>query len=106
MARRRKGKSTVEKFLPLGYFAVALACAVILLPSALRPPAQQPNQTAELSPNAPPDKNQAAIIGSLQRASSGVAAAPPAGPGSAAPTTTTTAPPPPTHQATPVTIPR
>ena len=31
MARRRKRKSSVEKFLPLGYFGVALACAVMLL---------------------------------------------------------------------------
>ena len=104
--RRRKRGSSVEKFLPLGYFGVAIACAVLLLPSALRPPSQQPNQTAELSPNAPPDKNQAAIIGSLQRATSGVAAAPATGTGPAGPTTTTTAPPPPPAQTPTVTVPR
>src|SRR5205814_1973211 len=80
-------------FLPLGYFAAALAMAVFLLPSALRPPTQQPNQTAELSPNAPPDKNQAAVIGSFQRASSGVAAPSPGGPSTTvAKVTTTTVP--------------
>src|SRR5438874_695633 len=104
--RRRKRNSTVEKFLPLVYFGVALACAVIVLPSALRPPAQQPNQTAELSPDAPPDKDQAAIIGSLQRATSGVAApAPPSGDGGGT-ATTTTAPPPPHQEAPVVTVPR
>ena len=55
LARRRKRENKVERFLPLGYFGLALAAAVMLLPSALRPPAQQPNQTAELSPHAPPE---------------------------------------------------
>ena len=42
MARRRQKRGSLEKFLPLGYFAVALALVVIVLPSALRPPTQQP----------------------------------------------------------------
>src|SRR5436305_1649811 len=92
--RRRKRGSSLERFLPLGYLVAAAACAVIILPSALRPPTQQPNQTAELSPDAPPDKNQTAIIGSLNRATSGVAALPAGG---TEPTTTTQ---PPKEQAT------
>ena len=103
--RRRDNKaSKVERYLPLGYFAVAALAAIVILPSALRPPAQQPNQTAELSPNAPPDNKQSAIISSLQRASSGVAAEAPTGPGTAstpAPTTPTTAPPVPATVLTP-----
>src|SRR5438067_5345143 len=105
MPRRRQKRGSLEKLLPLGYFAVALALVVIVLPSALRPPTQQPNQSAELSPNAPPDKNQAAIIGSLQRATSGVASR--ANPnGSSAPATPTTAPLPQSQQAPTVTVPR
>src|SRR4051812_1502008 len=61
--------------------------ALIALPSALRPPNQQPNQTAELSPDAPPDKNQTAIISALNRATSGVAT------NDEVATTTTTTPP-------------
>ena len=102
--RRRKRSSSVEKVLPLVYFAMAVASAIALLPSALRPPTQQPNQSAELAPNAPPDKNQAAIIGSLQRATSGVAAR--ANPNGSAPATPTTAPLPQPQQAPTVTVPR
>ena len=101
--RRRKRGSSLERFLPLGYVAAAAACAVIILPSALRPPTQQPNQTAELSPDAPPDKNQTAIIGSLNRATSGVAALPGGG---TEPTTTTLPKEPPPQGNSVVTVPR
>ena len=44
-----------DRWLPLLYFAAALVLAVIVLPSSLRPPKQEARQTAELSPDAPPD---------------------------------------------------
>src|SRR5256885_6365570 len=76
VARRRRGDSPIERYLPLIYLLVFGLVVMVVLPSALRPPTQQPNQTAELSPDAPPDKNQSAIISSLNRASSGVATSP------------------------------
>ena len=75
MRKRRTRRSTAaaERYLPLVYFGAIVLIAGILLPSALRPPNQQPNQTAQLSPDAPPDKNPDALISSLNRASSGTA---------------------------------
>src|SRR5438105_2722399 len=75
-ARRRGRESPAERYLPIIYLLVFGLIVMVVLPSALRPPNQQPNQTAELSPDAPPDKNQTAIISSLNRASSGVATSP------------------------------
>ena len=74
--RRNKSKTnTVERFLPLAYFAAALALVLVLLPTTLRPPQQPPSQTAELSPDAPPDPNQQSIISSLNRGVSETAGA-------------------------------
>jgi len=53
---------------------MAVLVVVILLPSALRPPAQQSTQTAQFSPNAP-HQNQQSIIAAFQQASSGTAGA-------------------------------
>jgi hypothetical protein len=50
---------------------MAIAAIVFLLPSALRPPQSPPTQTAELSPDAPPDENQDSIISTLNRGQSG-----------------------------------
>jgi hypothetical protein len=75
-SRRRRRESPAEQYLPVAYFAAMALVALIALPSALRPPSQQPNQTAELSPDAPPDKSQTAIISALNRGSSGVATSP------------------------------
>lgn len=93
---RRRGKG--EGWLPFIYFFGALAVVVAILPSALRPPQQPPNQSAEFSPNAPPDDQNESIVGALGRAGSGVAGgltSAGSGPGAAvdAVTTTTTAPP-------------
>ncbi|HZU72623.1 MAG TPA: hypothetical protein VE990_07605 [Acidimicrobiales bacterium] len=59
-----------ERYLPLAYFALAIAVVALILPSALRPPAQQSNQSSELSPNAP-HQNQQSIIAALSEANSG-----------------------------------
>ena len=58
--------------MPMAFMGLGLLLIVILLPSALRPPAPQTNQTAQLSPDAPPDKTDS-IIATLQRAGSGTA---------------------------------
>ena len=73
MSRRRGSQRATEQYLPLGYFAVALLLVIALLPTVLRPPVAEPNQTAELSPDAEPDKEQQSIISSLSRAQSGTA---------------------------------
>lgn len=89
--RRARG-DTVERFLPVAMLVVLAVIAAAILPSALRPPNQQPNQTAALSPDAPPSDDPEAIVASLNRARSGVGgptggeATGPGEPGSAPPT--------------------
>ena len=63
----------MERWLPVAYFVAALLLAVALLPSILRQSPPQPNQTAELSPDAPPDPHQQPLIAALNRAQSGTA---------------------------------
>lgn len=83
-------------------FAVALAVAVLVLPSSLRPPPDEATASAALSPDAPPEESPDAIITSFQQAGSATAGATKArqregaapvdgeGPAATAPTTTTT----------------
>ncbi|HZU72203.1 MAG TPA: hypothetical protein VE990_05465 [Acidimicrobiales bacterium] len=83
-AKDRRPKSPLERYLPLVYLTVALLVVALVLPSALRPPAQQSNQSAELSPNGP-RQNQQSIIAAFEQASSGTAGAGAAANGSALP---------------------
>ena len=77
-----KSRSLLESYLPFGYLGVALVLVGTLLPTSLRPPNQQPPQSAEFSPDAPPDKNNVeSILSALGRASSGVGAGETAGAG-------------------------
>jgi hypothetical protein len=66
----RSSSRSFERYLPIAYFLVALALIAVFLPSALRPPPQNANNSAEFSPDAPPDKNDS-ILSSLGRAQSG-----------------------------------
>lgn len=59
--------------MPLAYFVGAAVLAMAILPSALRPPQQPPTQTAELSPDAPPDDEQQAIVAAFSRGVSATA---------------------------------
>src|SRR5207237_1052723 len=59
---------------PVSYFVIAVLLVLLLLPTVLRPPQQQSNQTAELSPDAPPDKEES-IIASFKAPSSATAGA-------------------------------
>lgn len=68
----RPRREAVEKLLPVALFVVAAIVSALVLPSALRPPNQQPNQTAALSPDAPPSDDPEAIVATLNRAGSGV----------------------------------
>src|SRR4051812_40590691 len=94
------------------FMGVGLLLIVALLPSALRPPAPQTPQTAQLSPDAPPDSKTDSLIASLNRASSGTAGAGTtdtgdgapgsgSGPNGPATATSTTAPPGPSTVACP-----
>ena len=62
-----------ERWLPLAYLVVAMALVVAVLPSVLRQAPPEQSQSAELSPDAPPNDEQQSIISSLNRAQSGTA---------------------------------
>ena len=63
------------RYVPLGYLALAVALAVVLLPTALRPPPDQQNSTASFSPDAPPDDPPEMLLQSLKQAQSSTAGA-------------------------------
>lgn len=69
--RHRTGRA--GSALPLVYVALALLLVVTLLPTALRPPQQPSTQSAELSPDAPPDDSTESIVAALNRGTSGTA---------------------------------
>src|SRR5438093_4351863 len=71
--RRRANSQRIESAVPVAYMGLAIALVAILLPTALRPPRPQTPQTAQLSPDAPPDNKTESLIASLNRASSGTA---------------------------------
>lgn len=77
----------VRRAVPLGYLAVAMAVAVLVLPTALRPPPDPSNESGAISPDAPPDNNPEQLIQSVQQAAGGGAGAAAGGA-----TTTTAAP--------------
>ena len=60
-----------DDLVPYGAVVAAILAIVFLLPSALRPPDSPPTETAELSPDAPPDENQDSIISTVNRGQSG-----------------------------------
>ena len=88
VGRGRTG-SRGAQLLPVAYLLVAMALALAVLPSALRPPPDEASASAQLSPDAPPDAEAETIIQSLQQAASRTAGAS----GSGEPPPTTTAPP-------------
>ena len=69
--RGKRGSSRRDDLVPYGAVAMALLAIAFLLPSALRPPESPPSETAELSPDAPPDENQDSIISTVNRGQSG-----------------------------------
>src|SRR3954447_14684462 len=95
-ARVVRRSSRSDRYLPLVYLLVALLLAVVILPSVLRPPRDQPTTSSGFSPDAPPDKNnQSSVFSSFQQASSGTpgGVTKPGEEAAGAATTTTTAPP-------------
>ena len=73
MSRVRRRKP-VQRYVPVGYLAIAIALAVLLLPTALRPPPDQQNTSSAFSPDAPPDDTPAeSFLASIRRASSSTA---------------------------------
>lgn len=88
MNARARGGAAARRAVPLTYIGTAMVLAAMLLPSALRPPPDQANQSAALSPDAPPEEQAEQIIQSVQQAEGGGAGAA-EGEGAAAPTTTT-----------------
>lgn len=87
MAGRKK-----QQWLPVSYLTLAGLAALLVFPTALRPPADEATTSAEFSPDAPPEEQAEAVIESLQQAASRTAGASGDTGGEAA--TTTTAPPP------------
>ena len=64
-----------SQYVPLGYLALAVALAAMLLPTALRPPPDQQNATASFSPDVPPDQPPEMLIQSIRQANSSTAGA-------------------------------
>src|SRR4051812_14627838 len=63
-----------ERYLPLAYFALAILLVVFVLPTVLRQRPPQPSETAELSPDAPPNDEQS-IVASFNHGTSATAGA-------------------------------
>jgi hypothetical protein len=64
----------LPRYLPIALMSVAAVIAFVVLPTALRPPQDQQNTSAEFSPDAPPDEvPQEVILQSLRQASSSTA---------------------------------
>ena len=70
MATRGLGGSAATRFQPVIWLVVASLFIVVVLPSVLRPPPDTANNSAEFSPDAPPEENPEAIIQSLRQAAS------------------------------------
>ncbi|HVT76774.1 MAG TPA: hypothetical protein VHD87_07070 [Acidimicrobiales bacterium] len=79
--------SRADRLAPALAGALALLLGLMILPSVLRPPQDQPQTSSAFSPDAPPDKNQPSVFSSFGAAGSGTAAGVEASP------TTTTIPP-------------
>ena len=62
-----------QHLVPFAYLGLALLVVVLVVPSVLRPLRPETSQSAEFSPDAPPDENQDAVVAALQRAQSGTA---------------------------------
>src|SRR5438874_246059 len=69
--RARSGNSA-SRWLPVAYYGAAVLAVIFLLPTILRPPSQRPPQTAELSPDAPPNADQS-IVATFNRGQSATA---------------------------------
>src|SRR5687767_2525254 len=63
------------RYTPLLWLGMSLVATALFLPSALRPPPDAANTSAQFSPDAPPDDDPQAIIQSLQQAASRTAGA-------------------------------
>lgn len=73
MRTRRPGG--LERAVPATSLVAVGIIAIAVLPSSLRPPPDQANASAELSPDAPPDETPDAIISSFTQAGSRTAGA-------------------------------
>jgi hypothetical protein len=71
----KRSRGSISRALPTLYLLVASAVALAVLPSVLRPPPDQAQSSAELSPDAPPEDEAETIIQSLQQAASRTAGA-------------------------------
>jgi hypothetical protein len=91
----RPWAARVRGLLPMAYLALATTLAVLILPSALKPPPDPTNESGAVSPDAPPDNNPESIVLSTQQAAGAGAGATASGPsttvpGAPAPAVTTT----------------
>jgi hypothetical protein len=81
---RRRGAGITRHSLPFAAVTVALVVAVVLLPTALRPPPDVSNASGALNPNAPPQDNTQFLEASQQASGGGAGS----GEGGGASTTT------------------
>jgi hypothetical protein len=69
-----RGPKRSDRLAPALAGALALILGLMILPSVLRPPQDQPQTSSAFSPDAPPDKNQPSVFSSFNSARSGTAA--------------------------------
>ena len=68
-------RSLLVRYLPVAYFGAVMGLVVLLLPTSLRPPPEDPTTSAEFSPDAPPDDEADSILAALGRGGSGTVGA-------------------------------
>ena len=76
MAKAGRRRAPLVRSLPIGYLVFALVLAVVLLPTALRPPQDEQSTSAAFSPDAPPDDTPPeSLLSTLRQARSSTAGA-------------------------------
>ena len=63
-----RGPSRSDRIVPMIYGAITLLAGLLILPSTLRPPQDQPQTSSAFSPDSPQDPNQQSIFSSFRSA--------------------------------------
>ena len=73
--RTGRSRTAIERYLPVGYFALAVALVLLVLPTVLRVPPDQAHSQAEFDPGLPPNEQQQSIVSVFNKGTTGTAGA-------------------------------